>query len=270
LALLAPWEWAIIGLIVGIVIIVVFVIFWEGFVVTLRRMGTQKPQDKGPLPTADYTKYVWDGESIGAPPAKKTVVLPYDGPERVSLSFFIDLTSSRNCYLDPVRPIRINGEVVSIKDLPGEPEKLRAIKRESVDVTKYVRTGAQGIPNEFEVNYITKGRLSRFRSTFGKMTLYLSVTMPKVSLAGIGRDTKFCMSCATTIPASAPFCWKCGVAQEAFSGTSTKTCRTCSTEIPATAVYCSNCGTAQPKESIPALEPPMQAPEAAQQPPLSA
>lgn len=246
---LEPWEWVVIGLIVAGVVATLVVVFWEGVVKSMKSAPTQQVvlTDKGPLAKADYIRYIWAGESIGHPPAKRTATLTYDHPERVVMSFFVDLTDRRGTYLDPVRAVRINGEIVEIKDMPSDPEKLRSVKKDNIDVTQYVQTSDKGISNSFEVNYIMKGRGNIFRSSMGMMSLVLSVMMPRANVQGIGRETKFCMNCATTIPARAPFCWNCGVSHEAFSGVSTKKCLTCGAELPMAAAYCENCGTAQPK-----------------------
>ncbi|MDA4133044.1 MAG: hypothetical protein OK454_07970, partial [Thaumarchaeota archaeon] len=143
---IASGEWAIIAVVIIGVAITFFVIFWE----SLRRIVGAAPPPKNPEPltNADYTKYIWNSESVASPPARRTIVLPYDGPQRVSMSFFIDLTTTKNAYLDPVKPVRINGDIVPLKDLPADPERLRAVKKDSVDITKFVRTGPQGIPND--------------------------------------------------------------------------------------------------------------------------
>ena len=170
------------------------------------------------------------------------------------MTFFLDLTSTKGAYLDPVKPIRINGDIVQIKDLPADPEKLRAVKKEVVDVTKYLRTGPQGIPNDFEVNYIVRGRFSSFRSSVGKLTLLLAVTMPKAG-SGIIGPTKFCMNCQYSMPLSGKFCPNCGVPVEAFSGKDTKECVNCKETIAANALYCSNCGASQPLPVAPVMTP---------------
>jgi RNA polymerase subunit RPABC4/transcription elongation factor Spt4 len=246
---IATGEWAILIVILIGVVVSVFVIFWEG----LRRVVGAKPPPKAaePLPNADYTKYVWNAEDIGAPPARKTVVMTYDGPQRVAMSFFIDLTKTKNAYLDPVKPVRINGDIVPLKDLPADPEKLRAVKKESVDVTKFVRTGPSGIPNDFEVNYVVRGRFKALRGSEGKMTLLLAVTMPKAG-SGIIGPTKFCMNCQYSMPLSGKFCPNCGVPVEAFSGTDTKDCVNCKETIASNALYCFNCGAVQPNPTAPA------------------
>jgi RNA polymerase subunit RPABC4/transcription elongation factor Spt4 len=252
---LEPGELTLIIVVILGVGITFFVIFWEGVVRALRRGSAAPAAAQGPLPMADYTKYVWNGEDIGAPPTKRSVILAYDNPQRISMSFFVDLTKKKGCYLDPVKAIRINGDIVQIKDLPADPEKLRAVKKESVDITKYVRTGPQGLPNDFEVNYIVQGRFAGLRGPFGKMTLVLAVMMPKGG-GGIVGPTKFCMSCQYSMPLSAKFCPNCGVPVEAFSGTETKECVNCKETIAANAMFCSNCGAAQPTQpSQPAVPP---------------
>ncbi|HUI01867.1 MAG TPA: zinc ribbon domain-containing protein [Nitrososphaerales archaeon] len=240
---IASGELLIIVVILVGLVISVFVVFWEG----LRRLvGAAPPPKTGePLPNADYTKYVWNAEDVGKPPVRKTVILTYDAPQRVNMSFFLDLTRTKDAYLDPVKPIRINGDILPLKDLPADPEKLRAVKKEAVDVTKYVRTGPQGIPNDFEVNYIVRGRFKSLRGSEGKMTLLLAVMMPKAG-SGIIGPTKFCMNCQYSMPMSGKFCPNCGVPVEAFSGAETKECVNCKETIAANATFCSNCGAVQP------------------------
>ena len=237
-------EFLIIGVILIGLVVTVFVVFWEG----LRRVVGAAPAPKTPEPltNADYTKYVWNGDDVkGSSPMRKTIVLAFDGPQRVAMSFFLDLTDHKDAYLDPVKPIRINSDIVPIKDLPADPEKLRAVKKESVDVTKFIRTSSQGIPNDFEVNYIVKGKLKSLRGSEGKITLLLAVTMPKAG-SGIIGPTKFCMNCQYSMPMSGKFCPNCGVPVEAFSGTDTKDCVNCKETIAANALYCYNCGAVQP------------------------
>src|SRR5271170_5723701 len=125
---IATGEWVILLIIVMGVVVTISVVFWEG----LRRlMGVKAPTKTGdPLPNADYTKYVWNAADVsGTSPAKKTVVMTYDEPQRVSMSFFLDLTGHKDAYLDPIKPIKINGDNVPLKDLPADPEKLSAVKK---------------------------------------------------------------------------------------------------------------------------------------------
>lgn len=252
--LLALWEWLIIISIVVGVVIVSLVVFWEGVVKSIRGISPEekKQGQKSPI---DYTKYVWNNSSIGLPPAKKTVTLAYDAPEKVALSFFVDLTNSGQCYLDPLKPIKLNGEVVPIKDLPSETDKLRVVKRDSVDVTKLIRTDSKGIPNDFEINYVAKGMGPKLGRSIGKATLMLSVTMPKPG--GVTGPTRFCMSCQYSSPATAKFCPNCGVPVEAFSGTETVPCVNCKQNIPGNAIFCFNCGAAQPGKGAPVAATPL-------------
>src|SRR5579875_341484 len=254
--LLEPWEWVIvISIIVGVVI-VSLIFFWEGVVKSLRGVARAEKKPEDPAPRVDYTKFIWNDSPIGLPPAKKTVVLSYDTPEKVTMSFFADLTNSGNCYLDLMKPIRVNGELVEIKDLPTQTEKLRVIKKDAIDVTKLIRTDSKGIPNDFEVNYVAKGWGPRLGRRVGKLTLVLSVTMPKAG--GVVGPTRFCMSCQYSSPATANFCPNCGVPVEAFSGTETATCVNCKENIPGNAVYCPSCGAAQPGKGVPIPVPAVQ------------
>ena len=75
---IAASEFLIIGVIIIGLAISVFVVFWEAFRNLVK--GAAPAKSGEPMTNADYTKYVWNGESVGSPPARRTVVLPYDGP----------------------------------------------------------------------------------------------------------------------------------------------------------------------------------------------
>lgn len=205
--------------------------------------------------------YVWNQEEAAVPPARRVVTVPYYKPDKITMTFSLDFTSAGETYLDPVQAFRINKEIVEIPDLPDNPQKLRFIKKENVDVTKYIKSGTdvsgKGFENEIEVNYIQKGRSLRRLNPAGKVgmfTVYLTVSMPEVKEKVVEKvvekvtlgPTKFCMSCQTPMPVDANFCGKCGVSPESFSGPETKSCVNCKETVPARAKYCPKCGAQQP------------------------
>ena len=204
----------------------------------------------------EFTTYLWNKEAVAAPPAHRTVNLAYHEPEKIRMSFSADFTISGETYLDPAQPFRINGEVVEIPDLPENPTKLRIIKRDNVDISKYAKSGLPGINNEFVMNYIVKGVKKSLTpwKRIGVLTLYIVVNLPEVKERVVERvvekmtlgPTKFCMNCQFSMPVDANFCGKCGVSPESFSGPETKGCVNCKETIPARAKYCPKCGAAQP------------------------
>jgi RNA polymerase subunit RPABC4/transcription elongation factor Spt4 len=201
-----------------------------------------------------FTHYLWNEAKIGLPPAKQNILLGYDSPENILMTFAIDFTTARtNTYLDPAQPIRINGRILEIPALPENPLKLRVVEKENLDVTKYVKSAPPGMNNEIEVNYIVKG-LARalFSGHVGNLTLYLVVNLPEAKKEVITIEkqvvgpTKFCMSCQYSMPADANFCPSCGVSPQAFSGQETKACVNCKETVPARAKFCPKCGASQP------------------------
>jgi len=200
--------------------------------------------------------YVWQREVVAAPPAHRTFNLAYFQPDKVTMSFAVDFTSSGETYLDPILAFRINGEVVDMPDLPDNPLKLRIVKKDNIDVTKYIKSGPPGLENEVVMNYIMKGvkkTIMPWRQV-GILTLYFVVTLPDVKEKVVEKvvekvtlgPTKFCMSCQYSMPADANFCPKCGVSPDAFSGAETKSCVNCKETIPTRAKYCPKCGAPQP------------------------
>jgi RNA polymerase subunit RPABC4/transcription elongation factor Spt4 len=212
----------------------------------------------------DIQVNVWNNEEAAVPPARRSVLLPYYLPDKVTMTFSLDFTSAGETHLDPVQAFRINKEIVEILDLPFDPQKLRFIKRENVEVTKYVKSGidvsGKGFQNEIEVNYIQKGRSSLKRlnpgGKVGMFTVYLTVTMADVKEKIVERivekstlgPTKFCMKCDYSMQADAKFCPNCGISPGSFSGDQTKPCMNCKETIPMRAAFCAKCGAQQPAQ----------------------
>ncbi len=237
---------------------------------------------------ATATHVIWNNEKISKPPATRTVIFKYPEVEKILLNFTADFAvpgGSSRTYLDPLKPILINGKPVKLPDLPSDPSALRMVERSGVDVTSLFQYGAKETQNVIEVNYMAD-KTGIIRTQFdktglihmelGRLTLSLMVTTPeKVVLkycffcgASNKIDAKECSRCAkrlevggmqttvcsnpncqATIPLRADirFCDKCGTLQE---GTGTqqagvKKCVRCGSSIEADARFCSKCGATQ-------------------------
>jgi len=225
-----------------------------------------------------FTYSVWKkDEPIGRPPAKQTVIFKYPGLEKVFLSFSIDLAmaGSSRTYLDPSKPIVINGKIVNIPDLPNDPMELRVIERSDVDVTSLIKNSPSGVENQIEVNYIV-GDKGLFRRHVGSLTMSLRVVTPERKVEPLIRYCFFCgaqneigakqcircgklqeigaiytticinVNCKATIPLrpDVRFCDKCGTLQEERM-VAMKKCSNCSATIQSDAKFCSKCGAKQ-------------------------
>ncbi len=227
---------------------------------------------------ATFVYPVWKQEDIGSPPAKRTVVFKYPGLEKVLLSFSIDLAmaGSSRTYLDPSKPIVINGKIVSVTNLPNDPTRLRVIELTDIDVTPFIQNNSSGASNQIEVNYIV-GDKGLFRRKIGNLSMYLKVVTPEPKIERLikhcffcghqnemgtkqcsrcgrlleigGEQTVICAHCGATIPLRPDirFCDKCGTLQEerAVAKEVVKKCSNCGATIPTEAKFCSSCGAKQ-------------------------
>ena len=227
---------------------------------------------------ATFVYSVWKQEDIGNPPAKRIVIFKYPGLEKVLLSFSIDLAmaGSSRTYLDPSKPIVINGRIVDIPALPSDPTKLRVIELSDIDVTPFIKSNSSGVSNQIEVNYIV-GDKGLFRRKIGNLTMHLKVVTPEPKVERLvkycffcgaqneigtkqcircgrlleigGEETTICTNCGATIPLrpDVRFCDKCGTLQEerAVARVGMKKCSNCGAMIPSDAKFCSNCGAKQ-------------------------
>jgi RNA polymerase subunit RPABC4/transcription elongation factor Spt4 len=225
--------------------------------------------------TSTYS--VWKDEQIGPPPAKRVVIFKYPGLEKVLLSFSIDLAmaGSSRTYLDPSKPIVINGKIAGIPDLPSDSTKLRVIERSDIDVTPLIKNSPSGTDNQIEVNYIV-GDKGLFRRKIGSLTMSLKVVTPEPKVERLirycffcgaqneigakqcircgrlqeigGEETTICANCKATIPLrpDVKFCDKCGALQEERAVVKgMKKCSNCDVMIQSDAKFCSNCGAKQ-------------------------
>jgi len=188
------------------------------------------------------------------------------------------MAGSSRTYLDPSKPIVINGKIVNIPDLPNDPTKLRVIERSEVDVTSLIRNSPSGVENQIEVNYII-GDKGLFRRQVGSLTMSLRVVTPEPKVERLirycffcgaqneigakqcircgrlqeigGEETTICINvnCKATIPLrpDVRFCDKCGALQEErmVAKVGTKKCSNCSATIQSDAKFCSSCGAKQ-------------------------
>jgi ribosomal protein L40E len=218
---------------------------------------------------------IWNNEKIGPSPARRTVIFKYPEVEKVLLSFSIDLAvgGSSRSYLDPSKPITVNGKLLRLPDLQSDPTSLRVVERSDIDITPLVASSALGVENVFEVNYILGDR-SLLKRQAGNLSLTLSIITPERKMVRFcffcgapnglgakqcvrcgkllevgGMQTTVCTKCGETIPlrSDVRFCDKCGTLQETATPEPgrTKSCKNCGAAIDADAVFCSKCGTPQ-------------------------
>jgi ribosomal protein L40E len=226
---------------------------------------------------ATATHVIWNNESIKKPPAKRVVIFKYPEFEKVLLNFSADfaMPGSSRTYLDPVKPLTINGKPIKVPELASDPSALRMVERSGVDVTSFIQSSANGSQNLIEVNYIAD-KTSFIRSELGHLTMSLVVTTPekivvrycffcgatnKIDAAYCARCTKrlevggvqttICVNtnCQATIPlrSDIKFCDKCGTLQEevGVKSVNVKRCVKCGATIEADARFCSKCGATQ-------------------------
>jgi ribosomal protein L40E len=226
---------------------------------------------------ATATHYIWNDEEVKMPPAKRVVIFKYPEVEKAILNFTADFAQpgSSRTYLDPAKPLVINGKNVKIPDIPSNPSDLRLVERSGLDVTSLLQNSAKGKENNIEVNYIVDKK-SIIHKNLGRLTMSLVVTTPEKIVAARycffcgasnrveasqcarcgkrlevgGVETTVCSNpaCQATIPlrGDIKFCDKCGTLQEtATQKLGTKNCVKCGAPIDKDAVFCSKCGTAQ-------------------------
>jgi ribosomal protein L40E len=206
------------------------------------------------------------------------VIFKYPALEKVFLSFSIDLAmaGSSRTYLDPSKPVVINGKIVQIPNLPSDPTKLRVVEYSEVDVTSLIKNSPSGVENQIEVNYII-GDKGLFRRQVGILTMSLMVVTPEPKVERLvrycyfcgaqnelgvrqcircgrlqeigGEETTVCTNCKATIPLrpDVRFCDKCGALQEErmVVKLSVKKCNKCGATIQFDAKFCSYCGAEQ-------------------------
>jgi ribosomal protein L40E len=202
--------------------------------------------------------------------------MKYPELEKALLAFSVDfVVGGSRTYLDPSKPIVINGKPVKIPDLPSDTTNLRVVERSDLDVTSLLKTSSAGSENLVEVNYIVDSK-GRFMRQVGNLTMSLTVITPEKKVVrycffcGAQNDigVKHCTRCGRlqevggeqTVACTNPncgevlplrsdvrFCDKCGSLQEgkAAAKTDTKACVKCGASIDKEAVFCSKCGAPQ-------------------------
>ena len=108
---------------------------------------------------SEHLRRVWFNEPIKDSPAVKLIHLAYEKVERIILSFTIDLSRSANSYLDPSRPIKINGTIVQIPELQRDSYSLTFVERKEIDVTNLLRYSPTGEDNTVEVFFKSNQKL---------------------------------------------------------------------------------------------------------------
>jgi len=196
-----------------------------------------------------HSRKIWVNENILENPEVRIINLKYEKIEKILLSFSIDVTYSSNNYLDPSRPIKINGENVKIPDMPRDPHSLSFVEKKDIDVTDMFRYSVDGRDNRIEIFFRLnqKGWFLK-KNEYGKIDLELSIYLPQTQTKSDDGPLKFifCIFCRKEIPDYSKFCLHCGRKQEG-AGREIKKCTTCSESLPDVAIYCKNCGSSQPK-----------------------
>ena len=198
---------------------------------------------------SNHLRQVWFNEPIRDSPAVKFIHLAYEKVERIILSFTIDLSRSPNSFLDPTRPIKINGTTVQIPDLQRDSYSLNFVEQKEIDVTNLLKYSSTGEDNTVEV-YFKSNQKFWSKSDAGKLNLVFTIYFPKEEppkqkQESVSIKFMFCIFCRKEIPDYSKFCCHCGAKQER-GGRDIKTCSVDNESLPQNARFCRKCGTAQP------------------------
>jgi hypothetical protein len=200
---------------------------------------------------SSHLRHIWLNEPIKSSPAVKLIYLAYEKIERILLSFTIDLSRSTNSYLDPSRPIKINGTIVQIPELQRDSYSLNFVERKELDVTKLLKHSPTGEDNTIEV-YFKSSQKFWSKKEVGKLNLVFTIYFPKEEAPKQQKQESmsikfmFCIFCRREIPDYSKFCCHCGAKQEG-GGREVKTCTVDNESLPQNARFCRKCGTAQPQ-----------------------
>ena len=201
---------------------------------------------------SSHLRHVWLKEPIKDSPSVKFIHLAYEKIERILLSFTIDLSRSNNSYLDPTRPIKINGTTIQIPELQRDAYSLNFVERKEIDVTNLLKYSPEGEDNTIEVFFKSGGQKFWSKKDVGNLNLVLTIYFPKEELPkqqkqeSISIKFMFCIFCRREIPDYSKFCCHCGAKQEG-GGRAVKTCAVDNESLPQNARFCRKCGTAQPQ-----------------------
>jgi hypothetical protein len=199
---------------------------------------------------SNHLRQVWFNEPIKNSPAVKLIHLAYEKVERIILSFKIDLSGSGNSYLDPSRPIIINGTIVQIPELQRDSYSLTFVERKEIDVTNLLKYSPTGEDNTVEVYFKSNQKLWSKKQA-GKLSLVFTIYFPKEEAPKKQQQESasikfmFCIFCRREIPDFSKFCCHCGAKQEG-GGREIKTCTVDNESLPQNARFCRKCGSAQP------------------------
>jgi hypothetical protein len=198
---------------------------------------------------SNHLRRVWFKEPVKNSPAVKLIHLAYEKIERIILSFTIDLSRSANSYLDPTRPIKINGTIVQIPELQRDSYSLTFVERKEIDVTNLLKYSPTGEDNKVEV-YFKSNQKFWSKKQAGKLSLIFTIDFPKEEAPkqqteSVSIKFMFCIFCRREIPDFSKFCCHCGAKQEG-GGREIKTCTVDNESLPQNARFCRKCGSAQP------------------------
>lgn len=196
---------------------------------------------------------------------QKKIKLEYPGLlEKVELSFKFDVSNFVGCILDDNKPIIINDQRVPLQ-LPSDRNKLKYVEMTGVDITKYLKSSANGELNTIQVNYRVRDRPSFFgrgKKSVGKLKLALTIhwagadgqsSLPPTKIV---QTQKYCMWHGEPVDPSALYCpFKGGERFETtLSPQTTKICPNPSCpgkKIHVREIYCEYCDVKQPGMGTP-------------------
>ncbi|HET8794501.1 MAG TPA: zinc ribbon domain-containing protein, partial [Nitrososphaeraceae archaeon] len=184
---------------------------------------------------SSHLRHVWLKEPVKDSPAVKFIHLAYEKIERILLSFTIDLSRSNNSYLDPTRPIKINGTTVQIPELQRDTYSLNFVERKEIDVTNLLKYSSEGEDNTIEVFFKSSQKFWS-KKEVGILNLILTIYFPKEApkqqkQESISIKFMFCIFCRREIPDYSKFCCHCGAKQEG-GGREVKTCTVDNESLP--------------------------------------
>jgi hypothetical protein len=201
-----------------------------------------------------YLRVIWPKNSeIKDSPAKRIVNLAYDQDsiEKAQIDFAIKVGAT-NSYLSSDSPIKVNGKVVKLTDIPQSSSQLGDISRESIEVGHLLKFHPDGKDNVFEVNFINKSKKFFSKKSAGTLNMTLKLAVPDKVVTVEKKvdpvDKIFCIFCGASIQSDSMYC-PYGGQLLTTGGTDVKECKNCGEALPPVAVYCRKCQALQGQSS---------------------